>query len=512
MVRVLHTSFPIDNSKSLENLVEVISDWIANGRYRNIQKSELQGIDQEGFGFEKGHVKVNSVRYETSENRLYGVRLIEKSDAIRTTDIVGNKSGGQFNVSLSHNYEAEKLGDSYGCILMPNIPREIIRTLGGGLDGTKLITNAKPYFIKEEELKSVAEIIRNETKNKLPVIYLSKNTFGKTLVNNPNRLADYLAGMAHVLVEPSLNFSFKLKKLTNRKNTYGGALGIHWPNGLRKYILSECNIKSVGKELYEIIRKYSLNILVPENQDFNGILSIQNQKKLGDLKEQYASNQIQLSERQTQLEEKNNLLEKEQKNAKDKEENIKNLSQIIKEKDKNVGDMNDILALADVELNAKANKIKEISEQNRNLEQTVASLSNKKLEVGNMLETPKSIPALYSREIEDIVIDALEDYKARVPPESRRADILNAVLEINPKTDKNQKIREGLKRICNGYRKYNEHFAKELRALGFVVEQGSKHVAVYVPDNEKRTVTISCTPSCQNVGKEICSDIEKLLT
>ena len=60
----------------------------------------------------------------------------------------------------------------------------------------------------------------------MPIINVSAPFSGPYLVD-PNVLAESLAGMAHVVVEPSRDFSLGLMALAHRKNVSGGTIALY---------------------------------------------------------------------------------------------------------------------------------------------------------------------------------------------------------------------------------------------------------------------------------------------
>jgi len=57
--------------------------------------------------------------------------------------------------------------------------------------------------------------------------------------------------MAHVVVEPSRVFSYKVKLLTKSRNVYGGTVGVYWPNSeaRRTYFRDDTTPSTRGLEL-----------------------------------------------------------------------------------------------------------------------------------------------------------------------------------------------------------------------------------------------------------------------
>src|SRR5690606_26011686 len=68
---------------------------------------------------------------------------------------------------------------------------------------------------------------------RLPLVYVSVRRSRQPFVDVDD-LARRLAGMAHVIVEPSRQFSFALARNTRHTNAYDGAVGIYWPSGMAR--------------------------------------------------------------------------------------------------------------------------------------------------------------------------------------------------------------------------------------------------------------------------------------
>lgn len=99
-------------------------------------------------------------------------------------------------------------------------------------DGAFEINGRALYLSDDEEgLEIARRIIEGRASSFLPVVYVStysgtERAFCEDLIS---RMAHRLGGVAHVVIEPSRAFSFKLKEQVNNSNVYGGAVGFSLP-------------------------------------------------------------------------------------------------------------------------------------------------------------------------------------------------------------------------------------------------------------------------------------------
>ncbi|HLP70252.1 MAG TPA: hypothetical protein VK181_22310 [Rhizobium sp.] len=119
-------------------------------------------------------------------------------------------------------------------------------------DGAKPQTPKKPYFVKlaiqdawpttdgefdlsqepfqlsETDVELASRVINGSVSALLPIVYVSKMDGNRTALGEDEveRLAFRLGGIAHVLVEPSRDFSRRLMQAAGARNPYGGSIGI----------------------------------------------------------------------------------------------------------------------------------------------------------------------------------------------------------------------------------------------------------------------------------------------
>ena len=94
----------------------------------------------------------------------------------------------------------------------------------------------------------------------MPVVYVSRN-HAEQLILEPNQLAKWLSGMAHVVVEPSRRFSSEIMRQVYGENVYGGAVAIYWPDGIGKWIYLPSKWNSPNALQTAIAKKIRLSLL-----------------------------------------------------------------------------------------------------------------------------------------------------------------------------------------------------------------------------------------------------------
>jgi hypothetical protein len=145
----------------------------------------------------------------------------------------------------------------------PYLVKTILRDGWGGKDG-ELSVSDSPFWISDDAagLEVACAVTLGRATRYLPVIYISAAGASKWLLSQDQaeKLAFDLGGVAHVVVEPSRAFSFRLRDLTAGANAYGGTLGIALPGRgiVRRYYLG-FRLPDV-EDLLEVVREVSVVI------------------------------------------------------------------------------------------------------------------------------------------------------------------------------------------------------------------------------------------------------------
>lgn len=114
----------------------------------------------------------------------------------------------------------------------PFLLKTIISDGWGGADQLLTVSD-QPILLQDHDdgLALAQTVTAGEVSLYLPVIYFSSASRSGWALSEAQikRLAYDLGGVAHVMVEPSRSFSFRLRDLTDAKNVYGGAVGVVLP-------------------------------------------------------------------------------------------------------------------------------------------------------------------------------------------------------------------------------------------------------------------------------------------
>lgn len=280
-------------------------------------------------------------------------------------------------------------------------------------------------------------------------------------------MAKFVSGMAHVVVEPSRAFSFKVKTLSGARNVFGGTIGVYWPNSQARnaYFIDDetPNPRAVQLRIAKDIR-----------------VALSNRRQVtsctwSHLKEAVARNRLEQLKAQesTQLQE--------------------------------------YVDAFDAEIAAKQARIDEVDQENARLNAEVRRLSaaSNSSEQGILRRGKEQ--DLYQHEIADIVIDALSDASRTAREGSRRLHVLRDLLAENSASGERQQLEEAIKALLKTYRDMDAKTKNALVRLGFDISEDGKHYKAVFQGDGRYTFTLPKTSSDHRAGKNIASDINNSL-
>ncbi|PLW79553.1 hypothetical protein C0585_07205 [Candidatus Woesearchaeota archaeon] len=474
MVKTIAAYFPLNKNKKILHVVDEVKKWIAKSPHIPFDYLDLAELDQ-GLCFKDTDISLESIMFQDDETHIWGGKIGQMCEGKSwETEIVTYQDSEKFDVSIINSVHLES--GSLGENIMPKKPliiENIFRFVGCGYDGNIPILK-KPIELGEDierETDQVAEIINGKAGNKLPVIYLSEyndNSKPKIIIS-PGALHNQMLGLAHVIAEPSRNFSFKLKEKTNGKNVYLGNIGIYWPSGATLRINPD-NLDNAW-QLYNYMRNESTKLWIPEDLKYSAIENRINAKRIEDLVEKVGDDKV-MQETLTMA-----------------SEEIKTLQRTIRE--------------------MEIRHSKEISDIAKEAYGNETAKNNKS---GYAHLTIPETRELYTGEIGDTIIKALIDYQQSYDPDSRKSVMINNIVEANHLTGKAEKIFDEVKKIISSERDLNKSDKSKLRALGFEFGHNKGHETIYVKGSENIQYTLPKTGSdSRRGGKNAVSDIRKKL-
>ncbi|MGO4704112.1 hypothetical protein [Dyella sp. 2RAB6] len=427
------TQFPINKNASIADLLEVARTWIAKSPHSSLadelqQAKEL--VDEGHFSSARENLSVSIL--SQPDKKSCGVRW-ENSDhdgLTWVTEVVGCRAQGGFWMSILLNVDAELPVDRIYQGKPPYVLKSIMQTLGGGLDGLLEVSD-KPHKLADTDVELAAQLIAGDAGCSMPVAYVSLTNMGRLHVD-PDLLAKRLAGMAHVVVEPSRSFSIKLMRACYAENAYGGAVALYWPDGIGKFTFlpKYDDDEDAASMVYAIIRKVRQSLLSQRTRQDCSWSHLQEAKS---------------RERVEAL--------------------LKN----------GTGAVEDYIAAFDSELRAKNEHIDQLEQENARLRYNpLAGRVRRDQEESGFLVRSSS-DDLYQGERLGLIIELVNGALSQIDGGSRRKDVLLDIISSNQVVTERDELIERLKSSMRGYTSMTGALRSDLEQMGFEVLEEGKH-------------------------------------
>lgn len=468
------TEFPIEDNKSVGDVLAIACEWITGGPRTEVPKDALLDLVKQPEGrFDINNEHIVTGLANLADYEIAGFRYIRLQNEIEwTTTIVTFKTPSQHLVSIQVSCEALNTANSLPISKKPVFVKQIIEQLGGGMDGHIPVAD-KPYVLSDGEEDIAANLIVGNANSSLPIVYISIGFDGSHIIDG-NKLSKLLSGMAHVVVEPSREFSFKVKGLASSRNVYGGTVGIYWPDSTARksyYFSEECNTPELVLEAIE--------------RDIRVALTNRRQKT-------YCS-----------------WLHLQECISKVRYEQLKSSYEQLNKGSKEV---DEFVKAFDSELNAKKNKLedaeREISQLTRELQKYVV---NQRGQENGLLCYGKE-QDFYESEINNFVLNALNEAIINSVDDSRKKHVLHDLLTHNKQNNRTaEEIREEIKSIFKSGVDLDAKTKNTLTRLGFSISEDGKHYKLVFQNDGRYTFSTSKTSSDHRAGKNLTSDINKKL-
>lgn len=463
------TVFPLSVDCSSEDVQRLMKQWIAGGPHsmfgeelkiaghgeRQWQES-LDGERIQGLATTDNGSEYAAIRYEKTEDD--GVTW--------TTEVAFEGTDQAKRVSVRVQCESQITSLTLPPARKPYIVRQLVTQFGGGFDGDLQVSDS-PIELKNGEIDYAARMINSNCANQLPIVYLSAPSNGQFLIS-PERLAHWLSGIAHVVVEPNREFSFRLMHEVNHENAYGGAIGIYWPDRSQKVVLLgrdfDFDSKALAAEVSKLTRNRAIRLRIPRTLTWDYQRELLARQEIDRLKREGSS---------------------------DIEEYIRNFDEELKAKD---------LAIEGAEAEI------------RRLEAEVFNLraQAKKLE-GEPIFCRGSENDLYQNEALEILRDAILNAISHSKPESRRRHVLESLCVANESTENGAELRQRVKEILSNYRKLEGSIEHDLEELGFEIISEGKHHKLTFKGDARYLISMPKTSSDHRAGKNLVSQINSVL-
>lgn len=410
------------------------------------------------------HVSIGIAKLPEAE--IGGLQYVHRDGGLEwSTSIVTLKTAHEHLLSIQVSCEALSTAVRLPTPKKPYFVKQALDRLGGGMDGQVPVAQ-QPFRLAAGDAAIAAALMLGTAHNKLPIIYVSAGFDGRHLVN-PDNLATWVSGMAHVIVEPSRQFSISLKNLTGARNVYGGTVGVYWPesSARKAYFMDVAALDSriLQIEIAKDIRLALCNRRPTTNCTW------------AHLKETIARKRYELL------------------------------------KSKGSTELQEFIDAFDADQAAKDAKLvaaeREIARLNADLRRHSSPSANG---LGGLLALGDE-QDLYEHETNEIVVEALQEALRMAKQGSRREHVLASLVRKNISTGERQRLVQEVKALLKTYRNMDARIYHSLARLGFDITDDGKHYKAIFQGDGRYTFILPKTSSDHRAGKNVASDIVKTL-
>lgn len=470
------TEFPVSEQMTAKLFIQYVQAWLDSSPHSQFEGRVFQQTDHR---FKPNHHQ----SWKMSEQEELSYIWLEQNDFIGVSvQYVKHETNISFTTQLtfaatrnSHQQWERWIGCQISNLAstpntsLPKInkPKIINMIIQDGLGGNiGLPVNHHIHEAHPDEAQHIASLMRGDTQHHLPMIYISLNKTSQAALSEEEigELANKLAGMAHIVLEPSLAFSRELSACSEQLNAFGGYIGVYWSGGKGRnryfnHSEKENLLENIQSFIFQAVSESrSLEICtrayIQNRYHHYHVVQNQESSQLMEL----ANDEIQILETKIkQMEEKYKLAESE----------IKRLQ-------------------------------KELNTSNRNNKLPQA---NSQTVILNTTENE-----LHPNEISETILSILKEARQQNDSMARRLHIIDDILAHNTNHENGKKLKENIKKILSQYTQLDSKSRQQLENLGFTVEQGGKHYKLIFQNDKRYTLTLSRSGSDKKGGMSAATD------
>ncbi|MCD9087862.1 hypothetical protein [Stenotrophomonas sp. SY1] len=413
---------------------------------------------------ERGRAKLDSLRFVDSAVDSGAIRYVVQDGVLQWMTLATfSKRTADSWVSVRTLCESRHPAAVLPSGKKPLLVKQLLEHLGGGDDNGLVL--GKPISLTNADMALAIDLIAGKAGNRLPIVYVSAPSSNKHFVRIGN-LSHKLAGMAHLVVEPSRSFSWRLRDQVNSENVYGGAVGIYWPDsGGRRSQFRRGDFSSINEmesAIEEEVRAALINRRPLDRCTFSSVDSAISRSEIEHYK-----------------------------------------------KEGNKG-FDEYAAHFDVELLAKDESLESAEREIARLKAEIREHERIRAMQGGVSFSVGQEADLYAGEILDVVLGAVQAEVGRAIQGTRRRHIVEAILESNKVVGMAPRSREKIKEALRDYRSLDKKTIAILEELGFVVEKGN-HPRIVFQGDERYAFVLPGTGGDWRGGMNAASDLANLV-
>ena len=476
---VLRFSTKIYVKKELTNekFIEMVFNWVENSPNYSFEKLVWNGKEEYIVESKTKEQVLTILKYDETVM----VHLINKDNKIIwTNDYVLTNRENKRILAVQLYSDAEDvsitLPQSFN---RPHLLKSIIKEGYGDVD-KDLAINDKCLIVSENNVGIIENVILDQDEYMMPIVFITPSIQTNKYPFNCKELAKDLAGVAHVLVAEDNNVTYKLREATNGKNPYDSAVQIYFCKGVSRRILPSF-FKSSEQFRKEVAYAVFQRLILSKIDD-------------------------DLSWSKIQI---NKIKENNQK----AEAYNKALIDLYEEEIKN----------KETDLLARNTRIQELEEevQKEKTKSTVLEqrfqreCSNNEVSKTSVLLLSQEYD-LFEDEQKSIVLSILKkEYEAmkddKNQREMRRFHVIESIIQQNGIAREFEEVIRNIRRAFPNDFKMTPANRKNLRSLGFDIEDRDHYKLVYKGDERYHFTIAKTTSDKGRAGKNLRSEILRVL-
>ena len=335
-----------------------------------------------------------------------------------------------------------------------------------------------PISITDDDISLFKGIFKDGQPYRLPVIFVSKTAENSDPLSI-SWLASRVKGAAHVLVEKSVDECSEIRDRFIKTGTLYGAVRIKYPSETtgRKRIYFRSATGNTEVRLEKVIRnviQYGISQRIDRLYTWQGVT--------GAVLNEHLKHQIA----------------------------VRMTAELDKQKAED--EVDKIYEVFDEDLKALQEKVEELTRANEALQYENQGLRAKYAAVA---ATPivylGDEEEFYQGEIRDMVLGTLDEALSATEKATRKADVLEDILENNPYYHLSDERKQRIKALFKGYKNLTGAMRQELLSLGFEITEAGKHYKITYRGDPRYMVTVGKTPSDNRSGSNSAAIISKMM-
>ena len=470
------TILEIKESVTPEDFIRLVLEWNETSKYA---ENRVTGIDWHGERTARyGNDSLWLQFIEYPEKNILAVRHEKISDdgVAWDSDFVVNFEKRRVAIRLDRTYSEEALVMdavfSTPHFISLLIAHEFLQ------DDRNLPVLRTPISITDDNIDMLRNIFEEKKQYRLPVVLVSKTEENVDPLSI-TWLASRLKGAAHVLVEDSRDQCTEIRKRYVKSNNPFGSVRIKYPSetvGKKSF----CFRSATGNpevRLEKVIRsviQYGISQRIDRLFTWQGVYGAVLNEQL---------------ERQVSI---RMSAEHARQAAED--------------------EVDKVYETFDEDLRALQEKVAELTKANEALQYENQGLRAKYAE-------SDAAPILYfgdeeefyQGEIRDMVLGTLDEALSATEKATRKADVLEDILENNPYYHLSDERKQRIKALFKGYKNLTGAMRQELQSLGFEITEAGKHYKITYGGDQRYMVTVGKTPSDNRSGSNNAALISKTM-